>query len=243
MEAVVSIGGRGARRSLMAVGAVLVVVGSTAAHASEAAVTSQVASAASGPGTITVTLTVPAVPLNDVDSASPFYSDITWLSSSGITKPGADGKFGPGNPVQRSAMAAFLYRSAGSPTFTAPTTSGFTDVAATDAFYKEMSWLAAQGITKPGSDGKFGPAGSVSRAAMAAFLYRFAGSPAFTAPTTSPFTDVATGDAFYKEMSWLAAQGITKPGSDGKFGPAGSVSREAMAAFLHRADTAGLLVR
>ena len=34
---------------------------------------------------------------------------------------------------------------------------------------------------------------------------------------------------------------ITKPGADKKFGPSGPVSREAMAAFLHRASTAGLL--
>ncbi|MBU4214033.1 MAG: S-layer homology domain-containing protein, partial [Actinobacteria bacterium] len=172
--------------------------------------------------------------LADVATSSPFYVDIVWLVDQAISKPGADGNFGPGNPVSRSAMAAFLYRSAGSPAYTAPTSSPFSDVATSDAFYTEMTWLAAQGITKPGADGKFGPAGTVSREAMAAFLYRFAGSPAFTAPTTSPFVDVATSATFYKETTWLAAKGITKPGGDQRFGPSGSVSREAMAAFLHR---------
>ncbi|MBU4214233.1 MAG: S-layer homology domain-containing protein [Actinobacteria bacterium] len=186
--------------------------------------------------------TVSVAPLLwDVDLASPFLGDVQWLVDQGITKPGADGKYGPAGPVQRAAMAAFLYRSAGSPVYTAPTASPFTDVATADAFYKEMCWLADQGITKPGADGKFGPSGTVSREAMSAFLYRFAGSPAFTAPTTSPFADVSTDATFYQEMAWLSDEAITKPGADHKFGPTGSVSREAMAAFLHRASTAGVL--
>ncbi|MCG2801777.1 MAG: S-layer homology domain-containing protein [Cellulomonas sp.] len=93
----------------------------------------------------------------DVASSSPFYADVQWLVSAGVTKPGTDGRFGPGDPVQRAAMAAFLYRSAGSPAFTAPTSSPFTDVASADAFYAEMAWLASTGVTKPGADGRFGP--------------------------------------------------------------------------------------
>ncbi|MBU4214240.1 MAG: carboxypeptidase regulatory-like domain-containing protein [Actinobacteria bacterium] len=180
-------------------------------------------------------------PFVDIQPGASFASDITWLGGKGITKPGSDGQFGPGGPVQRAAMAAFLYRAAGSPPYTPPTTSPFSDVKTTDAFYKEMSWLSSTGVTKPGADGRFGPNDPVNRSAMAAFLYRFAGSPAYTAPTTSGFSDVKTTDGFYKEMSWLAAQGITKPGADGRFAPVDPVRREAMAAFLHRADTAGIL--
>ena len=42
-------------------------------------------------------------------------------------------------------------------------------------------------------------------------------------------------------MAWLSSVRITRPGADGKFRPKDSVTREAMAAFLHRADDAGLL--
>ncbi|MCG2801385.1 MAG: S-layer homology domain-containing protein [Cellulomonas sp.] len=176
----------------------------------------------------------PASSPADVAAASPFSVDISWIISAGVSKPGADGKFGPGDAVSRAAMAAFLYRVAGTPSYTAPSTSSFTDVTTTDPFYKEMSWLASTGVTKPGADGKFGPGDAVSRAAMAAFLYRDAGSPAYTPQVSSPFADVTTTDPFYKEISWLYGQGVTKPGADGRFGPGDPVRREAMAAFLHR---------
>jgi len=118
----------------------------------------------------------------------------------------------------------------------------FVDVATGDTFYKEIAWLAGQGISTGTDMGdgtfQFRPAESVSREAMAAFLYRFKGSPAFTPPVTSPFVDVAPGGSFYKEISWLAANHISTGTDlgDGTFAfrPTESVSREAMAAFLHR---------
>jgi hypothetical protein len=88
---------------------------------------------------------------------------------------------------------------------------------------------------------QFRPTEPVSREAMAAFLYRAAGSPEFTPPATSPFTDVATGYPFYKQISWLAANNISTGWvmGDGskQFRPLQPVTREAMAAFLQRADT------
>ncbi len=57
---------------------------------------------------------------------------------------------------------------------------------------------------------QYRPLESIARDAMAAFLYRHAGSPAFTAPAVSPFTDVPAGGAsFYKEITWLASEGIS----------------------------------
>ncbi|MBU4214243.1 MAG: S-layer homology domain-containing protein, partial [Actinobacteria bacterium] len=195
-----------------------------------------------GTGTTTgIDITV-GTTFRDVQPQAAFEADIAWLGAQGLTRPGADGRFGPGAPIQRAAMAAFLYRAAGAAaTYTAPASSPFGDVTPSDPFYTEMAWLASSGVTQPGSDGKFGPSSPVTRAAMAAFLYRDAGSPTYDAPATSPFADVAVGDAFYKEMCWLYAQGITKPGSDLRFGPDDPVRREAMAAFLHRAATAGLI--
>jgi serine protease len=76
---------------------------------------------------------------------------------------------------------------------------------------------------------------------MAAFLYRFAGSPAYTAPPVSPFQDVSTGQQFYKEMAWLAEEGISTGWihSDGthSYRPLTWIKRDAMAAFLRRLDT------
>ncbi|MDO4918069.1 S8 family serine peptidase [Kocuria sp.] len=172
----------------------------------------------------------------DVPKDRVFYSEISWLANKGITKGWPDGTFRPNQAVQRDQMAAFLYRMAGSPQYTPPTKSPFKDVPTSHVFYKEISWMSEQGITKGWSDGTFRPNQSISREQMAAFFYRMAGSPAYTAPKTSPFKDVPTTHVFYKEISWMNAQGIGRGWPDGTFRPTQPVQRDQMAAFLYRYD-------
>ena len=94
--------------------------------------------------------------------------------------------------------------------------------------------MRARGITTGWSDGTFHPNAAVNRDAMAAFFYRFAGSPAYSAPAASPFSDVSAGSQFYREISWLAEQRITTGWADGSFRAVQPIERGAMAAFLHR---------
>lgn len=126
----------------------------------------------------------------------------------------------------------------GNPTTVAtpPTTDEptFRDVPSDRAFATEIEWLAASGITNGFSDGTFRPLGTVNRDAMAAFLYRLMGEPAFTPPATSPFTDVTPTTPFYKEITWLNSTGVAGGFSDGTFRPSRPVNRDAMAAFLFR---------
>jgi hypothetical protein len=70
---------------------------------------------------------------------------------------------------------------------------------------------------------------------MAAFLHRFAGSPA-AGPGGPSFVDVPPGHAFAAAIEWLASAGITSGHPDGTFRPDEPVSRQAMAKFLHRYD-------
>ena len=176
-------------------------------------------------------------PFKDIPLDFPFVQEIRWLAQSGITTGFSDGTFRPSASVERQAMAAFLYRAAGSPDFEAPAVSPFTDVRPTDPFYTEIAWLAEQGITTGFSDGTFRSTAPIERQAMAAFLYRWAGEPAFTAPATSPFSDVATSHPFYAEITWLARVQITNGYSDGTFRSLTPVARDAMAAFLFRGIT------
>ena len=96
-------------------------------------------------------------------------------------------------------------------------------------------WLKQQGITTGWSDGTFRPHDAISREALAAFFYRFKGSPAY-APGAQQFADVNPSTMFYKEISWMADQGITTGWPDSTFRPGEATSREAMAAFLYRAS-------
>ncbi|MGK3647699.1 S-layer homology domain-containing protein [Pseudarthrobacter enclensis] len=119
----------------------------------------------------------PAVPSNaptfsDVSPSNQFYNEIRWLASTGITTGYPDGTFRPLAPVNRDAMAAFLYRLSGKPAVsaTAPT---FPDVAAGSQFYNEIRWLASTGITTGYPDGTFKPVQAINRDAMGAFMYRY----------------------------------------------------------------------
>ena len=178
-----------------------------------------------------------AATFTDVVEGQAFFREITWLAGAGITTGHPDGSFRPAAPVTREAMAAFLHRFAGGGPADDPTPVSFSDVGAGNPFHDDIAWLAQEGITTGWPDGSFRPAAQIERQAMAAFLYRFAGSPSFTPPAESPFVDVRPGDPFYLEICWLADAGITTgtaTPSGTYFKPRASVERQAMAAFLYR---------
>lgn len=90
-------------------------------------------------------------------------------------------------------------------------------------------------ITKP-ADGIYYPPNSVTRGAMAAYLYRIAG-PSGPAPacSTAPFEDVATDGLFCGVITWIAQEDITYGVGDGTdYDETAPVTRQAMASFLHR---------
>lgn len=85
------------------------------------------------------------------------------------------------------------------------------------------------------SDTTFQPAGRVTRAQFAAFLYRLAGSPETN--KSAVFSDTGTdlgGSDFAKAIDWMAEQGIAQGFGDGTFRPYETVTREQAVAFLHR---------
>jgi hypothetical protein len=189
---------------------------------------------------------VPPVSFSDISSVTQFSAEIGWMAKQGISKgwEAADGtsSYRPLQPVNRDAMAAFMYRLAGSPTHISPEQSPFADVRPGQQFYSEMTWLSKQqistGWTEADGTRSYRALSSVNRDAMAAFLYRLAGSPAYTPPSQSPFADVQPSQQFYKEMSWLAEKGIStgwsEPDGTRTYRAVQPVNRDAMAAFMYR---------
>lgn len=184
-------------------------------------------------GCASVWVADPLSPFLDVLSTDPLYADIVWLADQGITTGYPNGTFAPTAPVQRGALAAFLYRQQGSPPFVPPLTSPFSDVAVTHPLYAEIAWAADQGVTTGFADGTFRPGTVVRRGAMAAFLHRLAGDPA-PPPGAPTFTDVPSTHPFHDDIAWMAGTGLSTGYPDGTYRPAVSVSRKSMAAFLHR---------
>lgn len=176
---------------------------------------------------------------SDVPDSSQFAGEIKWMKDRKISTGYTDGTYRPLDNVNRDAMAAFMHRLLGSPVVPAHTGAWpFKDVSSTQQFADQMRWVHGIGVSTGWSDGTYRPLTPVNRDAMAAFMYRLAGSPKFTPPTKSPFRDVSTSNQFYKEISWLAAEGISTGWDWGygvkKFEPAQPVKRDAMAAFMYR---------
>lgn len=183
-------------------------------------------------------------PFTDVPFAHKFAKEINWMNSSGLSTGYRAGtglrSYAPKWDVSREAMAAFLYRMQAPKGYTAPARSPFVDVQPGQKFYKEITWMYKSGLstgTKRNGARFYDPKASVSREAMAAFLFRMQAPKSYKAPAKSPLADMRSGQKFYREISWMYQSGLstgTRRNGERFYDPKASVSREAMGAFLYR---------
>jgi hypothetical protein len=112
-------------------------------------------------------------PFSDVPKTHPFCAEIAYAKSRGWTTGFSDGTYRPGASITRQAMAAFLLRVTGfSPSSCA--TTPFTDVPISNTFCAAIQWDKLNGVVNGFGDGTYRPSATVTRQAMAAFLYRVA---------------------------------------------------------------------
>jgi hypothetical protein len=114
-------------------------------------------------------------PFRDISPATPFYKEITWFRSAGITRGYEDGTFRPQAAVNRDAMAAFLRRFSDNISCIRPKEEipVFTDNPASGQFAEDIAWMSCFGISTGFPDGSYRPTEAVRRDAMAAFLQRW----------------------------------------------------------------------
>jgi len=112
----------------------------------------------------------------------------------------------------------------------------FTDVPDDAYYYDAVLWALDKGVTSGTTATTFNPGGICTRAQAVTFLWRAMGSPGPTS-TNCPFTDVKTGEYYYKAVLWATEKGITKGTSDITFSPNMTVTRGQAMTFLWR--TAG----
>ncbi len=177
----------------------------------------------------------------DVPGDHQFAKQIKWLADQRITTGDKAGNFRPKANVSRSDMAAFLYRYAGSPKYTPKGAEPFADVNKSTKFYKEIRWMHAEGLTtgvrNPGGKPFYRPGSSISREAMAAFLYRLSEVRGYTPKGKEPLVDVNRSSKFYREIRWMYDNGITTgiaAGGKVRYDALGTTKRDAFAAFLMR---------
>jgi glucose/arabinose dehydrogenase len=159
--------------------------------------------------------------------ASQFIDDIHWLVYEGITSGCGGSRYCPTAAVTRAQMASFLARGLGLP---AATTDYFDDDDGT-LHEADINRIAKAGITSGCGPRAYCPGNNVSRAQMATFL----AEGLDLLPTTTDFYTDDETSPHEPDINALAAAGLTSGCGDGKYCPSGAVTREQMAAFLHRA--------
>ncbi len=174
----------------------------------------------------------------DVTADQWFYEAVETLAADGHIKGISQTRFGPGLNMNRASFVTLLGRLEGIAETQVQTR--FTDVPV-DSFYSGyVAWAVEKGITNGISETKFDPNGSVNRAQMVTFLYRYVVSEGIDVTVTDPETVLAQfpdadqlPDWAEAPFAWAIDRGVIN-GMDGKLAPAGSSNRAQVAVMLYR---------
>jgi zinc D-Ala-D-Ala carboxypeptidase len=170
---------------------------------------------------------VQAATFTDIAS-SPFREDIEWLAARGVTYGCGNGRFCPTHAVTREQMASFLVRMFGYTTL--PAGDPFSDDNGSQ-HEGDINRLYAAGVTTGCGVGQFCPGRVVSREQMASFLARALGL--YWGAGSDHFDD-DDGSGHEPDLDRLFFAGISS-GCGARLSCATqAVTREQMAAFLHR---------
>lgn len=161
----------------------------------------------------------------DVSEGRFFTEPVQWAVDNNITDVSGP-CFSPDAPASRGETALYMWNMQGQPGAPAHSFNDVTDSSQYDA----ISWMSHNGITTGTSTTTFSPDRTLTRAEIAAFLHRLAGSP--DAPT-HPFVDVVAGWQ-QAAVSWLSRSGITTGTSPTTFSPDRTLTRAELITFLYR---------
>lgn len=186
-------------------------------------------------------LTGGASAFSDVDEGLYYAAPIAWAVARGITTGTSADTFSPDALCTQGQILTFLWRAAGSPQVEAELVTEMPDL--NPDFQKAMAWGYDTGILSgadvshgavPVSAGAvlFDPSAPCTRGTAMSLLWRYAGSPASSAPCT--FTDVAPGAGYAQAVAWAVESGITSGTSETTFSPGEPCTRGQIATFLYR---------
>lgn len=193
-----------------------------------------------GSGTYTSYLYGEGYRFQDVTADQWFYEAVDHMAAEGYIQGISQSHFGPALNMNRASFVTLLGRLAGVPEEQVQTQ--FVDVPA-DSFYSGyVAWAAKTGITTGVDATHFNPTGSVSRAQMVAFLYRYAKSVdpdlkvGDARQILGAFADgqeVLAYDWMAESFAWAIENGVIN-GMDGKLNPYGLTNRAQVAVMLYR---------
>ncbi|MBR3990727.1 MAG: S-layer homology domain-containing protein, partial [Clostridia bacterium] len=110
--------------------------------------------------------------------------------------------------------------------------SSFSDVKTTRWSYSAIVYAVGKGYMNGVGDGKFDPAGPMTRGMVVTVLYRREGSPEVT--FRNDFSDVKAGKYYSDAVIWAKDEGVVNGVTETTFDPNGKITREQLATMLAR---------
>ena len=160
-----------------------------------------------------------------------YHEAIDFAVANGLMDGVADTKFDPDGAMTRAMVVTVLYREAGEPEVTAPST--FTDVAEGQWYFDAVAWAQENGVVTGVAADKFAPNDDVTREQLATILWRYAGKPAAKADL-SGFEDAESISGYALDaMNWAVEAGILA-GDNGNLKPTANATRAEFATMIMR---------
>lgn len=110
----------------------------------------------------------------------------------------------------------------------------FADVHEQAWYFDAVRFVKQSGLFSGMDETTFAPEHAMTRAMLITVLYRAAGSPAVAGSANAIFADVDDTSYYGSAVVWAWQNGITSGVSEERFGPEESITREQLAAMLHR---------
>ncbi len=108
----------------------------------------------------------------------------------------------------------------------------FSDVVPGSWYEQGVQYVYENGLMVGTSKTEFSPNANTTRGMIVTILYRLEGSP--DVGNTSSFTDVPAGEWYSDAVAWAARENIVNGYGNGVFGPQDCITRQQLAAILHR---------
>ena len=160
-----------------------------------------------------------------------YHEAVDYTVSEGLMQGIGGGKFAPNGTMTRAMMVTVLYRMAGEPKVSGP--SSFKDVPEGQWYSDAIAWAQDNGIVLGVLADKFAPNDCVTREQIATILWRYEGTPEAKADMTAFKDTDKISDYAADAMRWAVSEGIFK-GDNGNLKPTDFATRAEFACMVMR---------
>ncbi len=187
---------------------------SSGSHSSSGSSSSSGLSSSSG------TATKPSEPkfFDDVAKDAWYYDSVKYMHDNGFMNGTSESEFSPELPVTRAMFVTVLYRMEKEPQ--TDNKNIFVDTDENEYYSAAVRWANANGVVNGVSENEFAPNEHITRAQMAAIVYRYAKYKGLdiSANGNAPYSDNADIPEYSRDaVSWASDKGIINGFEDNSF--------------------------